>query len=137
VLGYGSVTVHGGIISLKPIEFIARLTRSDHVIKVVDEEPRTIGHRIAQRSFMVHLPALVFLPSVTLAWDIHNLHDPRTSIFHAPLHSLDVFSKPIGMSVISYSVYAVSVMVVLVAIAGVAPSMVLPYFRGVQDNQCQ
>ena len=117
------------MISLRLAEFMARVTRSRHVIEVIDEEPRTIGHRFVRQGFLLYMPALVFIISVTLDWDIHNLHDPQAGIFHPLLHALDTFSKPISMDPIVYSVDAIPAMIVLIAIAGVAPSMAVPYFR--------
>ena len=126
--GYVSVIVFGGRISLKIIELIASVTKSRHVIEVVSDKSRKTGHNITQ-SFMLYLPALIFIISIALAWDIHNLHDPRTWIFHDVLHALDVFTKPVDMSTVAYFVYIIPAMVVLVVIAGIVPAIVLPYFR--------
>jgi hypothetical protein len=128
-LGYASAVVIGGMISLKVAEFIARLTRVRHVIEVVDEEPKTLIHRVTGGAFTYYMPVLVFIVSMTLGWDIHNLHDPRTSIFHPLLHSLDVFSTSTNIDPFSYSIDIILPMIVLVAIAGIAPSIALPYFR--------
>lgn len=133
LLGYVSVIILGGYVSLRLTEFIARLTRSRHVIEVVDESSLTISHKVALKDFLLYMPALIFILSVLLAWDIHNLHDPRTSIFHPLLRALipifDVFSVPAGVNPTVYSVDVIPAMVVIVAIAGATPSMVLPYFR--------
>ncbi len=129
VLGYASVIILGGIVSLKLNEFIARVTGCRQVIEVIDEKPRTIRRRIVWQDFLVYMPALVFIVSVILAWDIYNLHDPQTSIFHPLLHALDIFSTPTSMDPVLHSVDVIPAMVVLIAIAGVAPSIALPYFR--------
>lgn len=128
ILGYGSVIIIGGMISLKMAELIARVTRSKHIIEIVDEEPKTSGFRITQDAFMLYVPALVFILALTLTWDIHNLHEPA-SMFHPLLHALDVFAKPVGTDPISYFVDVVLVMIVLIAIAGITPSVAIPYFR--------
>jgi uncharacterized membrane protein SirB2 len=128
VSGYVSVMIFGGMISLNLIEFIASITKSRHVIEVISDESKKTAHKVTQ-SFMFYLPALIFIISIALAWDIHNLHDPRTWIFHDVLHVLDVFTKPVDMNAVAYFVYIIPAMVVLVAIAGIVPAMVLPYFR--------
>jgi hypothetical protein len=128
-LGYASAIVIGGRVSLKLAEFVARLTRVRHVIEVVDEEPNTLGHRLAGGAFPLYMPVLVFVLSMTLGWDIHNLHDPRTSIFHPLLHSLDIFTTSTNLDAVSYSLSIILPMITLIAIAGIAPSIALPYFR--------
>jgi hypothetical protein len=126
VLGYGSVIILGGMVSLKLAEFIARVTRSRYVIEAIDEKSRTNDHGVFRRDFMFYRPALVFILAVAMAWDIHNLHDPRMSIFHLLLHELDVFPDYIDMGLLTDIIPA---MVALIAIAGATPSIVLPYFR--------
>lgn len=129
VLGYASVIILGGKISLQLTEFISRFDKSRHVIEVIDEKPRTIRHAVSRQDFILYMPALVFILSLFLAWDIHNVHPKQSSIFHPLLHALDIFSKPIGVSPTSYSADVIPAMLVLIAIAGIIPSMVLPYFR--------
>jgi hypothetical protein len=128
-LGYASAVVIGGMISLKVADFIARFTRAKHVVEVVDEEPKTLIHRVTGGAFIFYVPVLVFIMSMTLGWDIHNLHDSRTSIFHPLLHSLDVFTTSTHITLVSYSVDIILPMIALIAIAGIAPSIALPYFR--------
>ena len=128
-LGYVSIVVFGGMASLRLVEFISRFTRAKHVVELADEKQPTLQGRISKQGIIIVMPILIFLLSVGLAWDIHNLHDPRTWIFHSILHALDVFSKPLIAEPVYYSIEIVLVMIVLVAIAGVIPSLVLPYFR--------
>ena len=128
-LGYVSIVVFGGIASLRLVEFISRFTRAKHVVELADEKQPTLQGRISRRAIIIAMPLLIFFLSVGLAWDVHNLHDPRTWIFHSVLHALDVFSKPLIAEPVYYSIEMVLVMIVLVAIAGVIPSLVLPYFR--------
>ena len=128
-LGYVSIVVFGGIASLRLVEFISRFTRAKHVVELADEKQPTLQGRISRHAIIIAMPLLIFLLSVGLAWDVHNLHDPRTWIFHSVLHALDVFSKPLIAEPVYYSIEIVLVMIVLVAIAGVVPSLVLPYFR--------
>jgi hypothetical protein len=42
LLGYGSVVVIGGVLSLGLAEFVARVTGSKHVVEVANEKPRNI-----------------------------------------------------------------------------------------------
>ena len=128
-LGYVSVVVFGGRASLGLVEFMSRFTRAKHVVEFAEEKPLTFGGRIRKDVIVVALPALVFLLSIGLGWDIHNLHDPRTSFFHPILHTLDIFSKPLIGEPLFYSIEIVLVMIFLVAIAGIVPTLVLPYFR--------
>jgi len=128
-LGYVSIIVFGGIASLRLVEFISRFTRAKHVVELADEKQSTLQGRVSKQVMIFAMPILIFVLSVGLAWDIHNLHDPRTSIFHSILHALDIFSKPLIAGPVLYSIEVVSVMILLVTIAGVIPSLVLPYFR--------
>jgi hypothetical protein len=127
-LGYGSTVIIGGLASLKLAEFIAWITRSKHAVEVIDEEPKTLRYRIVQDTFMLYVPALVFVMSVILGWDIHNLHDPNT-IFHPLVHALDFFSKPTTVDPISYSVDVIPAMLILIAITGIVTSVTVPYLR--------
>lgn len=129
-LGYASVVTLGGMASLKLVEFTSKFTRSKHAVEFAEEkEQSSLRDRMSKQVLVIAMPALVFLLSAGLAWDIHNLHDPRTSFFHPILHELDIFAQPITSEPITYSFEIILVMVVLVAIAGIVPSLVLPYFR--------
>ena len=129
LLGYASVVVIGGMSSLGLAEFVARVTGSKHVVEVANEKPRNFFYWLSRDGFVFYLPGLVFIVSMVLGWDIHNVHDPRTSIFHPLLHALDVFAKPLGTDVVSYSIDMILPMIVLIALAGIAPALALPYFR--------
>ena len=129
-LGYVSVVVFGGMASLKLVEFISHFTRSKHIVEFAEEKQTTLREWISKQAMVVIMPFLIFTLSLGLAWDIHSLHDPRTSIFHPILHVLDILSKPIKIEPVSYSTEIILVMLVLITIAGVIPSLVLPYFRG-------
>jgi hypothetical protein len=128
-LGYVSVVVFGGIASLRLVEFVSKFTRAKHVVELADEKHPTLQGRIGRHAMIIAMPILIFLLSVGITWDVHNLHDPSTWIFHSVLHALDVFSKPLIADPLYYSIEIVLVMVVLVVIAGVIPSLVFPYFR--------
>jgi hypothetical protein len=129
LVGYVSVVGIGGTLSLGLAEFVARVTGSKHVVEVTSEKPRNFVYWLSRDGFVYYLPGLIFIVAMVLGWDIHNLHDPRTSIFHPLLHALDVFAKPLGDNVVSYSIDMILPMIVLIAIAGIAPAVALPYFR--------
>jgi len=128
-LGYASVVILGGMMSLKLNEFISRVTMCKQVIEVQDEKPDRVARRAGWRDFLLYMPALVFALSLILAWDVHNVHDPQTSVFYPLLHTLDIFSKPIAADPTLRPIEVVLAMMVLIGIAGVAPSIALPYFR--------
>lgn len=127
-LGYASVVVLGGMLSLRLNEFIAHVTFCKQVVEVTDEEPQAIANRM-WRDFMVYMPALVFGLTLMLAWDIHNVYDPQTSIYYPVLRTLDVFSKPLAADHILRPIEVILAMTILIGIAGIAPSIALPYFR--------
>lgn len=126
-LGYESVLYFGGKFSLRLAASIARITSSKHIIEEVDEKSEGENSWIAKLDFMLIFPSLVFIISAALDWDIHNIHSE--GIFHTLLHTLDVFAKPIVSDPWIYSLDVIPVMILLTAIAGVVPSIALPYFR--------
>jgi len=128
-LGYASVVVFGGKVSLDLNEFVARVTMCKQVIEIADEKKQVTRRVALWRDFGLYMPALVFGLSLMLAWDVHNLHDPQTSFFYPLFHVLDIFSKPVATDHLSRSIEVVLVMVVLIGIVGIAPAMALPYFR--------
>ena len=127
-LGYASVMVLGGMLSLKLNEFIARVTFCKQVVEVIEEKPQVIASR-AWRDFMVYMPALVFGLTLVLGWDIHNVYDPQTAIYYPILRTLDIFSKPLAADHILRPIEVIVTMTILIGIAGIAPSIALPYFR--------
>jgi len=124
--GYASVVILGGMVSLRLNEFIARVTMCKQVVEVPLKKPQVISRKMAWRDFLVYMPVLVFGLTLFLAWDIHNVHDPETSSL---LRALDIFSKPLVADPVLRPVEVVLAMTVLVGIAGIAPSIALPYFR--------
>lgn len=128
-LGYASVIVFGGMISLRLNEFIARVSMCKQVVEVTVEKPREIARKMAWRDFLLGMPAVVFGLALFLAWDIHNVHDPQTGVFHGLLHALDIFSKPLTADPVLRPIEVVLAMITLIGIVGIAPSIALPYFR--------
>ncbi len=127
-LGYFFVILIGGGLSLQLTEFIARLNNSRHVIEVVEGESRPTGNIITNYAALI-IPSLIFFTLVTLAWDIHTIHASTLADINAVLHTLDVFSKPTSVNSVTYSIDIIPVMIILLAISGFIPAMVLPYFR--------
>lgn len=130
LLGYVSVIVMGGLLSLKLGEFVARVTFSKHVIEVVDEEPHTFKYRLVQDTFMVYVPILIFTLAMTLTWDVHSLHDdPSSSFFHPFLHEFDLLSRSTSVNPLLYSAQIIPVMITTMAVVGIVPAFVVPYLR--------
>jgi hypothetical protein len=127
-LGYGLTILLGGQASLPLVEHMAHLTRSTHVVEIVDELHRPKGWRCL-RDISLYLPVLIFVMSITLAWDVHNFHSPEFPVLHDLLHQLDIFSKPVQPSVWRHAVDFIPPMIIFVAAAGAVPSLVLPYYR--------
>jgi hypothetical protein len=134
-MGYLSVVFLGGKASLRLVEFVSRLNGSTHAIEV-KEEPEARTSPLIKNAPMLYISALVFVMSLALAWSIHNLHTttdvtmaPVTSILHNFLQALDVFMKPPSLGYFSFSLEVMPLMILLVALAGLVPSIVLPFFR--------
>ena len=127
VLGYIFVILLGGRLSLNLTEHIARLNNSRHVIEVVEDESKP--NDIVTRYALFIIPTLIFFTLVTLAWDIHTIQAGSLTGINAILHALDVFAKPLTVNSVTYSIEIIPVMILLLAIAGFIPAMVLPYFR--------
>ena len=129
LLGYGTVVIIGGVASLGLAELLARVTRSKHVIEIVTEKPQTFRKKIRKEYFLLIMPLLIFVLSIALIWDVHNLQDPRTSIFYPLLQWLDVLSRTTSINPVGNSIEAIPAMITFVAISGITPAFVLPYFR--------
>jgi hypothetical protein len=127
-LGYASVVILGGKLSLRIAELLARLTRSRHVGEVLEEQ-RSTRKRITSVDFALFSPILVYILSVVLSWDIHNVHDQGIGAFRVVLDELNIFGKPPTMDSLTYSMQIIPAMIFLVAVAGAIPSVVLSYYR--------
>jgi hypothetical protein len=128
ILGYLFVILLGGRFSLQLTEFIAHLNNSRHVIEVVDDDSRPTGNVITRYALFL-IPCLIFFTLVTLAWDIHTIQPGTITDLQAVLQIFDVFSKPLSANSVTYSIEIIPIMILLLAIAGFIPAMVLPYFR--------
>jgi len=135
VLGYISVVILGGRFSLRLVEFTSRLNGSSHAIEVKDETHANSGGLIKDASIL-YIPVLVLLISLALALNIHYLNTATDITFPSflsmvknTLSVLDIFLKPTGIASLTYSIEIIPVIVFFVAVAGVLPSIVLPYLR--------
>lgn len=85
----------------------------------------------------VYIPAIIFITALSIALNKHYLVNTFTvtfeivpsSILQTILNSLDIFSKPISIGSLRYSIEIIPLMVVYVALSGIPPAIVLPYLR--------
>jgi len=134
LLGYVSVVILGGKYSVGLVEFISRLNGSNHALDV-KEETRANGEGIMSDASLLYIPALVSLTSLALALNIHYLDTTTDITFKSALSMLknvlgvlDIFIKPTAMGSLTYSIEIIPVIVFFVVVAGLVPSIVLPYF---------
>jgi hypothetical protein len=128
-VGYACMLGIGGSLSLGVAELICRLTRSRQVLELVGDDTSSSANRILQRTYFLYSSLIIFILSVALGWDIYNADGPKASFLRPFLHLLDPLSKPLKVSPVMYSLELVPVLLVLVTLAGIAPSIALPYFR--------
>jgi hypothetical protein len=128
LLGYLSIIVFGGILSLRFADFIARLSNSKHVVEFADPNSKSLSLRILKIK-LLHIPLIVFGLSIALSWDIYNGDGARASFLQPVFHALDVFSKPLSLDRVLYAVDVTPTLVAVVALGGLVPSIVLPYFE--------
>jgi len=130
VLGYFMILILGGSSSLGLTKFIAHHTHSKQIV----EMSKTHGmssrkSRMLDRIHWLYMPVLVFVSAVGLGWDVHNADSPSTGLFQPILRALDIFSRPpAGVGPILYSRQLIPALVILTAVAGLIPALVLPYF---------
>lgn len=133
-LGYTSVIIFGGKASLRLVEFISRLNGSKHTIEIT-EETKTTSRGLTSDTPILYFPVLVFMISLALALNIHYLHTttditvPSFLSFQYTLSILDILLKPASIGSLRYSVEIIPIIIFIVAIAGIVPSLVLPYLR--------
>ncbi len=128
-IGYGSMLVVGGASSLGVARFYARISGSKQVIALLDEDKRSNAAKILEQTYLIYTAILVYILAVAIGWDIYNADGPKASIFRPLVHALDAFSGQPITNPVTYSVAFLPVVVLLVALAGVVPSIALPYFR--------
>lgn len=109
-LGYASVVVLGGKASLRLAEFISSLNKSKHAIEIMEETEANSRSQIRDASW-TYIPALVFIISFALAWDIHYLRTtidisstPYLSSMFNLLSVFDIFLKAPSVGYFLYSI---------------------------------
>jgi hypothetical protein len=128
-LGYVSVVVLGGKASLGLVGFISRFNGSRHAVEV-EEETQVNSRGLIKDASLLYVPALIFMISLALALNIHYLHTTTDIAFlSSALNALDIFLKPSSIGSLRYSIEIIPIMFVIVAVAGVVPSIVFPYLR--------
>jgi len=131
VLGYFMILFLGGSSSSGLGRFIAHLTHSKQIIEISKKPPLSSRKaRLLDRAHWLYVPVLVFISTVGLDWDVYNGDGPKAGFFQPVLHALDIFSRPAaGVGPILFSRHLIPALVVLTAIGGFAPALVLPYFE--------
>jgi hypothetical protein len=128
-IGYGSMVVVGGAASLGLGRFFARISKSKQVIQFLGDDKRSSATRVLEETYLIYTSILVYVLSIAIGWDLYNADAPKSSIFQPLVHALNAFaSEPIANPV-TRSVQFLPVVVLLVTLAGLVPSIALPYFR--------
>lgn len=128
LLGFVMTVLLGGSASLSLNRFIAHLTHSKQVIEILENPTKTGRVGWHDRVFWLYMPGLVFVSAVFLGWDVYNADSPQAGFLQPTIHSLDIFSKPVGTNPMLYSHQLIPALVILTALAGFTPAMVVPYF---------
>ncbi len=130
LVGYESIVVFGGRFSLGVAEFVSRLAGTRQVIEVRGEAPKELKHRLIRGLFLAYVPLIVFVILVAIAWDLYTADSVHSGILRPLFHQLDIFSRPpVGVNVILYSIEVMPYVVLFSALAGIVPSISIPYFR--------
>jgi hypothetical protein len=131
VLGYFMILFLGGSSSLSFTRTIAHLTHSKQIIEI-SKNPHASNKKamLLDQAHWLYVPGLVFISTIGLGWDVYNGDGPKAGFFQPVLHALDIFSRPTsGVSPILFSRHLIPALVVLTAIGGFIPALVLPYFE--------
>jgi len=131
VLGYFMILFLSGSPSSYFVRTIAHLTRTKQIIEISKNPPASNKKaKMLHRVHWLYTPGLVFISTVGLGWDVYNGDSPKAGFFQPVLHALDIFSRPVaGTSPILFSRHLIPALVLLVAIGGFVPALVLPYFE--------
>lgn len=127
-LGYLMVSFLGGSVSLRLGRFVARLTHSKQIVEIAKTRT-SLRTKLRHRAHWLYLPMLLFISTVGLGWDVYNADSPKAGFFQPVLHALDIFSRPPpGTSPILFSGHLIPALILLTAVAGVVPTLVVAYF---------
>ncbi len=129
LIGYESMILFGGKLSLGVAEFAATRTGSKQVIEIRNEEPTELKNKLIRDAYLVYVPLIVFIITVAIAWDVYNADSVHSGVLQRLFTPIDIFSRSIKVNVILYSIGVTPLILVFSFIAGIVPSIALPYFR--------
>lgn len=127
-LGYSWMVLLGGRGSLSVAKMFTRITKSKQTVVVKPNDP-PVKAGILERTYLFYVSTLMFLLLTSLAWDMYNADGPNALFLRPIIHALDVFSRPARQNPILYSAEMLPALLVLLALAGIVPSLALPYLR--------
>lgn len=127
-IGYQSAIIFGGRFSMGVGEGVSKVMGSTYVIEEMDE-PSNLGQKFVRNSFLLYEPLLIFILTVAIAWDFFTLDSVHAGPFRPIVHLLDIFSLQLGTNTILYSVKITPFIVFFSFLAGIVPSISLPYVR--------
>lgn len=129
-IGFLMILLLGGRSSLRLTRLMSRITHSKQIVETTKTPMiSSIRARMLDRIHWLYMPGLVFISAVGLGWDVHNVNGAKAGLFQPVIPLLDIFSRPTPeMSPIVFSRHLIPALVLLTAIAGIVPALVLPYF---------
>ncbi|HUK51309.1 MAG TPA: hypothetical protein VLV18_09750 [Terriglobales bacterium] len=132
-LGYESIILFGGVYSLDFAGFVARVTKSKQLIDARETATPRLWKMLIYKSHLIYLPALLFLTSVAIGWDIYTVVPMRsvrsTGVRYLILYSLNIFATPQRANAVLFSLRLTPALILFTVISGIVPSIALPYFR--------
>jgi hypothetical protein len=118
-----------GLVSMSLARLLARVTHSKQIIEISEESSNRRGmRRILDRIHWAYLPALMFISSLALGWDIYGADSSGSSMLQPILRELDIFYNPAGKSALFVSRHIIVSLLVITVLAGIAPAIAIPYF---------
>ena len=135
ILGYESIVLLGGVLSLSFVGFVARVSKSRQLIESREKKSPKLSKTLIEKSHLIYLPALLFFTSIGIGWDIFTAFPATTrptrsqSLANSILHSLNFFATPQRASAVLFSLRLTPALILITAISGIVPSIALPYFR--------
>ena len=130
VLGFLMVLFLGGYVSLRLSRFVAHLTHSKQIVEAAKTKTRTgFRERLLASVHWLYIPGVLFIAAVGLGWDVYNADGPKASFLQPVVHALDIFSRPPpGTSPILFSRHLIPALILLTAVVGIIPALVVVYF---------
>lgn len=127
-IGYESMIVFGGSLSLGAAESMSRLTGSRQVLESRREDSVGPWQSLARGAYLAYVPLLVFTVTTAISWDVFTADYSQSSLVSHLLGPIDIFSRPLGTNPIIYSLHVLPVLMLFGFLAGIVPSIALPYF---------